>query len=84
MGESFTETQNGETKIDFELPTARPRVYIDKDKDRELLLKAAEEEPIFDLLDQLRLDDPWEGSLRQLGKYFSPVREISRSNYRRK
>ena len=57
-GESFTETQNGETKIDFELPAARPRVYIDKDidKDKDLLLKAADAP---DLLDQLRADDPW-------------------------
>ena len=64
-GESFTETQNGETKIDFELPTARPRVYIDKDKDRdkELLLKAAEEESTPDLLTQLRPDDPWAESV---------------------
>ena len=57
-GESFTETQNGETKIDFELPAARSRVYIDKDidKDKDLLLKAADAP---DLLDQLRADDPW-------------------------
>ena len=57
-GESFTETQNGETKIDFELSAARPRVYIGKDidKDKDLLLKAADAP---DLLDQLRADDPW-------------------------
>ena len=57
-GESFTDTQNGETIIDFELPAARPRVYIDKDidKDKDLLLKAADAP---DLLDQLRADDPW-------------------------
>ena len=56
-GESFTETQNGETKIDFELPAARPRVYIDKDiaNDKELLLKAADAPA---LLDQPRADEP--------------------------
>ena len=62
-GESFTETQNGETKIDFELPAARPRVYIDKDRDKELLLKAAGEESTPDLLSQLRPDDPWAESV---------------------
>ena len=61
--ESFTETQKGETKIDFELPTARPRVYIDKDRDKELLLKAAGEESTPDLLSQLRPDDPWAESV---------------------
>lgn len=35
------------------------RVYIDKDRDKELLLKAAEEESTPDLLAQLRPDDPW-------------------------
>lgn len=57
--ESFTETQNGETKIDFELSAAPARVYKEKDKDRDLLLKAAEEESTPDLLTQLRPDDPW-------------------------
>ena len=61
--ESFMETQKGETKIDFELPTARPRVYIDKDRDKELLLKAAGEESTPDLLSQLRPDDPWAESV---------------------
>ena len=61
--ESFTETQKGETKIDFELPAARPRVYIDKDRDKELLLKAAGEESTPDLLSQLRPDDPWAESV---------------------
>ena len=44
--ESFTETRNSETKINFDLLAARTRVYIDKDKDieKELLLKSAQHE----------------------------------------
>ena len=55
--QSFTKSQNGETNNDFDRLPAPARIYsIEKEREEELLLKAADAP---DLLDQLRPDDPW-------------------------
>lgn len=64
-GESFTETQHGETKIDFDLPPTPARVYIDKERDKDLLLLKEEKAKGEgnDFLAELRTDDPWAESV---------------------
>ena len=55
--QSCTKSQNGETNNDFDRLPAPARIYsIEKEREEELLLKAADTP---DLLDQLRPDDPW-------------------------
>ena len=64
-GESFTETQHGETKTDFDLPPTPARVYIDKERDKDLLLLKEEKAKGEgnDFLAELRTDDPWAESV---------------------